>query len=469
MMFIITANFNYVYMLGDILGNWAKGPISDFQVIEKTSSGLENVCPEDYEYLFIFTWPGTKSGCDCRGITKGVKKSDYQGKITTGTCSIAQITDGCRIVPEVPGKQINSIGGKIYCIKRDLDFSYHSKYDTNIYEKNCPKSMKNCGVIDTLDYILCIDEDLECPIKNLFSSNEKSLLPYSYAANQIGEELESRIKKFSNYFVDLKLSQGLVCINNNEINLLTDHTYELLNKYKKIKCPTKIYLERNTSLHYDYRYFRLINFPTLSIFYKEDFLLNNIETLPDFPKEYMELPVSIFGRNYIGWKKKCRVYLPQLYEAHNFLSNLEMLSLMYLIYALLLLIYCMILIMILTELLNKKYFSKLTIVLIYLITVLVYLVLLLNDKSILTNLSNFTLTMIKTSCSDYETDMIFVRLHVLIIEVKKLFVLTIIFDLCILLIGLLKIFLIFYKIFKSNLLNRIQQGNVREFEMVLLI
>ena len=33
MMFIITANFNYVYMLGDILGNWAKGPIKEFQVI----------------------------------------------------------------------------------------------------------------------------------------------------------------------------------------------------------------------------------------------------------------------------------------------------------------------------------------------------------------------------------------------------------------------------------------------------
>ena len=48
MMFIITANFNYVNIFGDVLNNWSNGPIEDLRLIKKTSAEIENVCPNDY-------------------------------------------------------------------------------------------------------------------------------------------------------------------------------------------------------------------------------------------------------------------------------------------------------------------------------------------------------------------------------------------------------------------------------------
>lgn len=469
MMFIITVNFNYVYILGDVLNNWSKGPIDDFYIVEKKLSENENVCPENYEYLFKFTWPGTKSGCDCRKSTNTKVIEEHEDKLTTGYCSISQISAGCMLISETPAKQIHSIGDKYYCIKRDTNFNYASKYGSNIFEKSCPLLMKNCGVIDTVNNYLCVEKESECPIeKNKISDEEINI--YFENSEKIKEnEITSKIIESAKYFVDLLISQGPVCINNIEVNLLTENIYELLNKHKKVKCPTKILTGNNNSIQHDYRFTKLINFPTSNLFYKEDFLLSNIETLPDFPHDYFEMPATIYGRNYIGWKKRCELLLPKLYEVYSFISQLEITSLIYLLCSLFILIYCMILIMIFSELIQKKYRLKLMIIVIHFCLVFVLVVLILFDNLKLSHFADFILSLVKNSCSDYETNILFVNIYVLIFDIKKFFALTIIFYLGILLLGLLKIFLNIYKLHKINLLNRIIHGNLNEFEMVLLI
>lgn len=463
MMFIITANFNFVYMFGDVLNNWSKGQIDKIHVVDKTSAENQNYCPEGFEYLFKFSWPGTKSGCNCKGITNIKNMADYEDNITIGSCSITQITQGCKMIPETPGKLIHSIYDKYYCIKRSKNFNYKMNYKDKIFENECPRAMKNCGIVDTLNNYLCVETEQQCPIEliNIDRNIDKN--------DDSNKDISQVLIDLSRFFVDLKISQGPVCINNPEINMLTTNIYQLVNKYKKMKCPTKITVGRKESIHHDNRYYKLMNFPTNAIYYKEDFLMKNIQQLPEFPKEYFELPVTLYGRNYIGWKKKCESDLPKLYETYYFLSNLEIYSLIYLIASLIILIYCMILIMIMSELIHKKYLIKLVIIVIHLVIVFILFLFLLCDKFTLINLADFTLTIFKNSCSDHETNMLFLNLHMLILEIKRFFVLTIVFNLCILFLGLFKILLTIYKVYKIILLQRIIQGNVREFEMVLLI
>lgn len=460
MMFIITANFNYVNVFGDVLNNWTNGPIEDLRLIKKTSAESENICPNDYEYLFKFTWPGTRLGCDCREIINSKTMSEYEFKIKTGSCTLAQTSDGCTKILEIPGKQIHSINDSYYCIKRHDNFNYEAYYGSNIYEKKCPPDFKECGVVDTLGNLLCVPKESKCQIDiNPYTNNNSSTI----------NQLKSYFPEIVKSFIDIKISQGPPCIHPLEINLMTDQTYDLINLNRKMKCPTKIHLGYYNSLQTDNRYLGLINFSTSSIFFDEDYLNTNIQTLPEFPKEYFELPATIYGRKYIGWNKRCKSYISKFYATYKFLSNLEGLSLIYLVFSLIILIYCMILIMILSELLQKNYKLKLLITTVYCIIVLFIFLYILSDKFTLSDLSDFTYVLVKNSCSDYETNILLVNVHILITEIENFYVLTLIFYLCILFIGLLKILLIIYKLYKNNLLNRLIRGNVTEFEMVLLI
>ena len=83
--------------------------------------------------------------------------------------------------------------------------------------QDCPGTSKSCGIIDTLNRKLCVDQNEDCPINkdyidnfpiNLFTSNQKLDNDNKMYLNEEVEE-----KKI---ITSIKLSDGFPCIRSNE-------------------------------------------------------------------------------------------------------------------------------------------------------------------------------------------------------------------------------------------------------------
>ena len=78
--------------------NWGNGIITDIR------TSIDKKCPPDTFNAFVYGWPGTFEGCDCRKITgSSVPKTGTQGK-----CSGAQKGAGCVEVPDRKSTRLNS-------------------------------------------------------------------------------------------------------------------------------------------------------------------------------------------------------------------------------------------------------------------------------------------------------------------------------------------------------------------------
>lgn len=104
-----------------------------------------------------------------KGTLKGCKKSN---KIT-----IYEEGDQCdKELPKIFPKKINNYKG--IRLKKNDEYEATSYLNLlkngNIVEKDqdCPNGKKNCGIIDTLGNILCLDTSLDCPINYISVSTK---------------------------------------------------------------------------------------------------------------------------------------------------------------------------------------------------------------------------------------------------------------------------------------------------------
>jgi hypothetical protein len=503
MMFVITSNFSYFTMVNQIFNNWSLGFIEDIKIIEKTKSEKEYMCPDNYEYLFKFQFPGTKSGCNCLNIFNMTGYTEFENKLLPGSCSLMLVKFGCQTVADLPSKALHSIEDKFYCIKRK-EFSYLQNYRENIFENGCPSGKQSCGVVDSVGNLLCISMDQGCPIfgreknknnnlnyndlyrnlsypfsENIFSTtgeNSKFLvLPLSPLPitnftdkNYSISEMPNLIQNFSKNFIQFSLSQGLTCINNDEINLYQEEVYELFNYRRTMKCATQLF-ENNLKFKYDTRYKPLAILNTDSVFDKEDFLKTNLETLPKFPKSYFTSPLIISGRNYIGWNKKCKDFIFQFHSMHKLSQKIENYSIFYLIYSLVMLIYCMLFIMIFKELIYEQYTLKIFIILIHVVMILTIFFFVLADYLEITRAVDLCFLIIKKRCSDEETNRLILFVLEVFRDIARLYMITLILDIIMILLSVIKIMLTLYKLYKQTILNRLVQGRTSEYEMMLLM
>jgi hypothetical protein len=499
MMFVITSNFSYFTMVGQVFSNWSLGFIEDVKAIEKIKSEKEPICPENYEYLVKFPFPGTKSGCNCLNIFNMTGYTEFENKLLPGSCSLMLIKLGCRTVADLPSKAIHSIEDKFYCIRRG-EFNYLEKYQESVYESICPIGKKSCGEVDSLMNILCVREEEACPFlghkkgnnsyidlyrqkidyekigsiknENKFTHNNQSIaLASALALNNeyyLISDMPEIIHTYSKFYVQFTLSQGNVCINNDEINLYMEEIHELFNTRRSMKCSTQLY-DNNPKFRYDFRYTPIVIFNTSSIFYKEEFILTNLETLAKFPKSYFSSPMILSGRNYIGWNKKCKNYITQFQSMHKLSQQIEGYSIFYLIYSLVMLIYCMLFIMIFKELIYEQYTLKIFIILVHVVMIMIIFFLVLADYLEITRAVDLCFLIIKKRCSDEETNRLILFVLDVFKDIARLYMITLILDVIMILLSAVKVLLTVYKIYKRAILARLVQGRTNEFEMMLLM
>ena len=128
-----------------------------------------------------------------------------------------------------PAKNYTVFAGKEICVIRKGDIFKELIDAGKIINKtqDCPGTSKSCGIIDTLNRKLCVDQNEDCPINkddidsfpvNLFTSNQKLDNDNKMYLNEEVEE-----KKI---ITSIKLSDGFPCIRSNESRWISYHADE---------------------------------------------------------------------------------------------------------------------------------------------------------------------------------------------------------------------------------------------------
>jgi hypothetical protein len=429
LMFVVTFNYSYFNMYRHILTNWSLGPVMDIK-------SSDEICPQGYEKMVDFTFPGIREGCNCLNMNN-TRIPEAVGKLLNGQCTIMLNQFGCETVNGISRYTVNTFNGNTLCIRRLGEFNYLMNY-TNIFEQECPRGTYDCGVIDSLDNRLCTTDLNKCPNRQLLTA--------------VGGQ--------SDLYIQFQLSQGDVCVNNDEINLIGKR-YELYENRKYIKCNTTI-----GSLRYDKRYARLKDYPSSEIFERN--FTDKFKSLPDFPNVF-DNNFSLYGRKYIGWSKHCQNLMLQFTTLLEVIGRIEFRSTVYLIASLFTLIYCMFFIMILKELLFEQYKLKLALVIVHAIFMLVMLSYIFSDHSAIeTGLVTISIV-IEKNCSDMETNLLFIEILKFLSTLSKLYLATVLLLIIGFAICLYKIILIITKMKKRQILRVLTGGRTQYIEMLLLV
>ncbi len=181
--------------------------------------------------------------------------------------------------------------------------TYGSLLEKNIIKNNesCPNHFKDCGIIDTLNQKLCLNELMECPLTDLIilDYNDLNYNFYNNSNNYIKYNKGNKTIFISNknnsegIIGNLILSDNIPCIDENEKNWKSFDKYEIPSK----ECKTEINGKKN-----DERYKKIGNI-TYNQIYKDN--LNNSDY--EIMKQYLSDSdiLGLYKRLNIGINKKC--------------------------------------------------------------------------------------------------------------------------------------------------------------------
>lgn len=255
--------------------NWSQGQINSINVKEN-SCGLNSK-----NALVSIYFPGFKSGCFCQS-------TGYFNE----ECSTLQVSQGCKNFSETKPKLLYSWGGNI-CTERPSNQTYFSMKKT---DGDCPSNFKKCGVLDSFNSTLCVEDGNACPINKIQIVTDDS-------------------KQNSND-QELKLSNGkkLVFSNDNKegkiVNqfLITDHApcaNPVDNKIQLIENKENCVNQVGDFKHDNS--WTQIDSMTLEKLVENNDLVQQVSQYP-FWNKIKERNVYLYYRNYIGVKDECIKY-----------------------------------------------------------------------------------------------------------------------------------------------------------------
>ena len=275
--------------------NWKVGPIIDIISLSKDTN-----CPTDYETLISNSFPGNKEGCDCYNS----ESISYTKKIFTDKCSKGKLDAGCLNVEKVDNTTLKTWKGKNICIKRMKKTFFDLMGSTAV--KSCPSGKKKCGIFDSENNILCLNENEQCPI-NFIEIKTKTQKP-SIDTNDIETVDLSKdyVLYFSNKETDNKIYTQIIA-NTHDICFEPNDGYMGQNFYQlnlfKGESECKIKYKNQKSL-YDNR-FSAIDKESSVDFFIDNNLLINLNKLSNYPYPKEGSEVSLYGTNFFGWNQKC--------------------------------------------------------------------------------------------------------------------------------------------------------------------
>lgn len=169
-------------------------------------------CPQGFEQLIKYEWPGTIEGCYCHASINSYT-TDY---VMQGACSSQLIDLGCRTLQAIDRMNIKMWkGNKLLCYKRVDSLTF---YNSSLDQLEGVGSMKSCGLGQ--DYLVKTLPELNCPVTQI--GNKTKLNVFNYGKIEL-DSLNNH--NLYNYFedgypvVDFKLSEYRYCPYLDQINI----------------------------------------------------------------------------------------------------------------------------------------------------------------------------------------------------------------------------------------------------------
>ncbi len=246
-------------------------------------------------------WGGIQSGCDCLGKSDSHKKYSKKNKIDKGSCSHQD--KGCKDISSISKVSLQIYEGIRFCFNEDSSIVKHGyKYylDNSVpFNSKCKEGYKQCGILDTLNQILCLKENESCPINDFYiDSNEKSNPEYKVIPLKNNKYLHYTNSRINNsILIKLKLSENNEpCINPGEYSW--NYHYEL--EPSSSRCQ-KSFLNSTV----DYRY-KFIDSTNKYDIYKDNGIIDKTDHLPRYNRTIIQNEnLNLYHRTYLGFEKQC--------------------------------------------------------------------------------------------------------------------------------------------------------------------
>jgi hypothetical protein len=284
---LYTSNYTYLQGMGT---NWSAGPVMSIN-----TKSLNCAADED-NLIDNNKWPGTREGCYCPNSW-----DLFEEDLREGRCKKSRDNRlWCSTIQAMTPIEYKSYKGRQMCAKR-MPGSY---LDLSIVanENSCPKDYRPCGIADTLNHVLCISRETDCPMNDvrIIGKNEPIPSDFEYTV------LESNDAKilFTN-----KNTRGRVV---NQFKIAEDqpcvlpfyeHTkgslYLLDGLYETGTCKRGI-----GDTLYDQSFKKIDTYNMKSLF-AENQISPVLNTLPKFNMEVYDKPVNLYTKNYIGVSPAC--------------------------------------------------------------------------------------------------------------------------------------------------------------------
>ena len=210
-----------------LIENWNQDIITDIQQFSSD-------CPKDYEKLVDYQWPGTNPGCNCLDITP-YWADFYKVKrfLSTGYCTFNQTEAGCADVHSWPSQQLHDWWeGRNWCLKRAESINFLKAGRIMMNGSSCPPEYIVCGVTTEPEGVFCMPTNgnitlTKCPISGIViapqnhsiaNTNESHLFRADVQPNLYLHILRDNSNNLP--LSEFRVTQGKVCRNNKQINIL---------------------------------------------------------------------------------------------------------------------------------------------------------------------------------------------------------------------------------------------------------
>ena len=250
--------------------------------------------------LTIGYWPGSYPGVnDTDEIRQGTCEKDYYYYEFDDEYYCINLVNATKAKPISiwKGIEFKSLNNSYYQYLNLLNLSVSST-------EECPSTLKQCGLLDTMNNKMCIDKDKECPINMLtYKKTAEPPTEYNYTFKNVSFD-DSSYLYYTNEAIDhhilgrFRISDGDICINSEEYNSVSTHY--VLDYYDYNGCKT----EANGTF-YDSKYIQLDSMNKYEL-YKQNGIIDIMKQLPNYPyKEFQSQTSYLYYAPYIGYNKEC--------------------------------------------------------------------------------------------------------------------------------------------------------------------
>ena len=433
LLYIVSCDLTIFSVFNQIFQNWELGTINEIIVLN------ESQCPSHTQSLFKYVFPGIVEGCDC--VNTG-------NKLMAGECTNAELLDGCKPVKGIYKGEFNTINNVSYCVDRNSNSNYYSFYQSNKLHLNKTDCVNEtyCGIIDSIGNVLCVNQEEKCPtIKIVLDNNNK---------------IESLFNDINPNYIEFKLSQDRICINNDQFIFGSKENYPLINNNHKTKCESLFF----SNEPYDDR-FNFINTTkaneVLSYHYS-----HRLHSLPYFPDSFFDSDVHIYGRNFIGWKLECKPLFPSLFLIQPLYKNISLYSPLYLILSMILLLYCLIFLMIMKEMFIENPFTEIILMIGHSLSFSACSIMLILDYIDIIKVTSFLQKAINLNCSDKQTIITIANLLNVSLYLQKKYSFVTLLFVIMSIISFLKFGILYYKLHKPFFISFITRHTSLELTVI---